>query len=263
MEVKATPNELQTKTGTEQVDQKKTDILQPGIKKILWGGSGLLVLLLILTFALPAGRILFFTGSMLSLVTLVVIAMQSLIYSGQWKAMNEALAEAKRQTEIAGASFTINSQAYVCVHDARLDLETATIFVLFENLGKIPAEDISVEIEMNLKIPEAIGKGNAHRKDSYEWGALIQLFSGQLKLELRIPPEKWLTIEQHPFLNDDRAKLTLNGTLTFYDGFLPREPKRTHFALRYRPTEKRWFVQRIIAAETKSNETQENDNAEQ
>src|SRR5688572_20501776 len=94
------PNEeLQTKGHSVQIEQNKSEVLQPGVKRILWGGGGLLALLLVFTFALPAGRILFLTGSLLSLVTLVIIALQSLIYSGQWKAMAESLAIERAKTD--------------------------------------------------------------------------------------------------------------------------------------------------------------------
>jgi hypothetical protein len=93
------PNALQTKSHADQIEQKKSEVLQPGIKRILWGGSGLLVLLLVFTFALPAGRILFFTGGLLSVVTLVIIALQAYIYSGQWKAMAEGLAIERAKTD--------------------------------------------------------------------------------------------------------------------------------------------------------------------
>lgn len=85
------PNEDHANPNAVQKTNNESYISQPGIKGILGGSVSLLALLVAFTFALPAGRILFFTGGFLSLVTLVVIALQSVIYSGQWNAMREGL----------------------------------------------------------------------------------------------------------------------------------------------------------------------------
>jgi hypothetical protein len=93
------PNENHANPNAIQKTNDESYISQPGIKGILVGSVGLLALLVAFTFALPAGRILFFTGGFLSLVTLVVIALQSVIYSGQWKAMRAGLEMERAKTD--------------------------------------------------------------------------------------------------------------------------------------------------------------------
>jgi hypothetical protein len=142
------PNELQKNPDTEQIEQKESEILQPGVKRILWGGGGLLALLLVFTFALPAGRILFFTGGLLSLVTLVIIALQSLIYSGQWKAMAEGLAIERAKTDPRLRVVGVTAEKFKVG-------ERPIYIVTIANDGLLPATDVRthMSIEINDERP--------------------------------------------------------------------------------------------------------------
>lgn len=84
----------------EPADNKK--VVDTGLKRTFIGGGVLLLVLLVFTFAQRAGRIPFFTENLLSLLVLVVIALQTYIYHRQEKVMREGLEETRnllRQNE--------------------------------------------------------------------------------------------------------------------------------------------------------------------
>lgn len=127
------PNENHANSNADQERHKKRNVLKPGIKRILWVGLILLVGLLVSTFWLASGRILFFTGSFLSLATLTVIALQSITYSGQWKAMDEGLAIERNKTnprlriaEVTAEDFEVGKRPFYVVTIANDGLLAAT-----------------------------------------------------------------------------------------------------------------------------------------
>jgi hypothetical protein len=81
------PQTKQAGTAQQKVGKKKKNVLNSGMKRIFIFGAGLLIVLLIFTFAQAAGRIPFFTENLLSLLVLVAILVQAYIYGGQWRVM--------------------------------------------------------------------------------------------------------------------------------------------------------------------------------
>ncbi len=250
------PNELQTKTDTEQIDQKKTDILQPGVKRVLWGGGGLLVLLLILTFALPAGRILFFTGSLLSLVTLVVIAMQSMIYSGQWKAMvdtvdrsDKMLEAMKRQEKITADALVISNRASVGVHSIEWDKQAKIIFVRIENIGLVPAEQINLMVEIiaflnlsdvDLRLgPDKVRGFVRLPLVEQDYGS-TKLFKGAMPITRHFKVEGNLLPKEISLIEAGRGNLIVHGRISYQDGFTGQLRQETQFLFYYNPEGNFW-----------------------
>jgi hypothetical protein len=208
------PNDLQTKTNAEQIEQKKSEVLQPAVKGILWGGGGLLALLLVFTFALPAGRILFFTGSLLSLVTLVIITLQSLIYSGQWKAMGESLAIERAKTdprlriaEVTAENFEAGKRPFYIVTIANDGLLAAT----------------GVKIHMGIEI------GNEKPMD---WiNDVVVTIPANGREHYFIHSSSWLSREQ--FEGFDNSNVSLRVV-----GFFEYSPVGiTNFCYKYVPTQ--------------------------
>ena len=81
------PETDQTDSNQKKVGDKKKQVFDPGMKRILGWGLAALAVLLVFTFVQRAGRIPFFTENFLSLVLLMVIVVQACIYSRQWEVM--------------------------------------------------------------------------------------------------------------------------------------------------------------------------------
>jgi hypothetical protein len=148
----------------------------------------------------------------------------------------------------AGDSLRINAQAYVCVRDIQLDLVKDRIFIEVENLGRVPASSIEVEVWLEIRGLFELGiKSPAPFHNIYKYGEKTELFSGNLPINIRIPHDQWLKPDDIRHIKSGAGSLIAEGLITFYDGFLPREPKRTHFAFKYRLSDKKWFPQRIVS----------------
>ena len=81
------PETDQTDSNQQKEGDKKKQVFDPGMKRIFGWGLVALAALLVFTFVQRAGRIPFFTENFLSLVILVIIAIQAYIYSRQWEVM--------------------------------------------------------------------------------------------------------------------------------------------------------------------------------
>lgn len=173
-------------------------------------------------------RMKFFTDSALGLLVFVIVAVQAYIY--QW------------QAKIMGDSLRIGSQAYVCIGDIKVDLEKDRVFVEIENLGKVPASNIAVDILLTLKIPPKFKRKDAEFDAAYRFIG-SELYAGNLPLTFRVPHNLWLGEEDIGLFKSGRADLLASGTIHFWDGFEPREIRHTPFAFVYRLTEKRFFPQ--------------------
>jgi hypothetical protein len=215
----------------------------------------------------------FIAQSGLSWLIFLAVVAQAIIYfsqrnlmARQWQAMLDALEQTRQQTQIARVSLSISSQAYVCVHSIKLDLDKERIFIEVENLGRVPAHSIEVGVWLRLEIPPKLKRKHAGFQNIYKWGRQTELFPGNLRIKVRIPLKLWLGGEDIALIKSGHGRLIAEGLITFYDGFLPREPKNTNFAYVYRLTEQEWFPQRILSPEeleekkTKEKNTGQNPN---
>jgi len=199
---------------------------------------------------------------------LIAVAIQAYIYQRQrklmqrqWLAMRRSLTQAREQTKIAGDTLRISTQAYVCVRDIKLDLVKDRIFIEVENLGRVPADSVEIHVWLRLEILPELGLKNATHQEVFTFGRKTALFSGNLPINIRIPHAKWLSPDHVGYVKSGVALLIAEGLITFYDGFLPPEPKKTHFAFAYRLGDKKWLPQRILSPEELEAETkQENTN---
>ncbi|HXQ72183.1 MAG TPA: hypothetical protein VN844_16930 [Pyrinomonadaceae bacterium] len=108
------PKNTQADSDQHKID-KKTEILDPGMKRIFAFGLVVLFLLLIFTFAQESGRIPFFTQNFLSLLVLVAIAIQAYIYRRQWEVMERQGNEIERQSEQAREHAIHTLRAYISI----------------------------------------------------------------------------------------------------------------------------------------------------
>lgn len=153
------PNNAQEKCNGNEIADDKKKVFDPGIQRILWGASGLLIVLLVFTFTQRTGRVPFFTQNFLSLVVLVVIAIQAYIYRGQWQAMQDSLertdkviTEMEQQRTLAETSAIIAQRAYVVAKVRGIGERDNTLqFRLrIQNGGNTPANNVCVSYICNL-----------------------------------------------------------------------------------------------------------------
>jgi hypothetical protein len=133
------PDSTHKNGSTGNKDQKKNYVLDPGIQRILLAGAGLLIVVIVGTFFLPAGRILFFTQNFLALVVLVVIGIQAYIYSGQWRAMQDSLKAIGEQINIGRQQtdwMRIQAQAMTSQIEI-LNSQTSAMILSLEETRKI------------------------------------------------------------------------------------------------------------------------------
>jgi hypothetical protein len=229
--------------------QKNTDFGE--LRWVLIGGAWAFIGLLLAAVAWPnlAERMKFFTSNLWILVTAFAVIAQVVIYRKQWSVMQNALRQTEKQTTIAAIALEVGSQAYVCVHSIDLDLAKDRIYIEIENLGRVPADSVQVELWQKLEIPPKFHRKDAAFQSLQGWGEKTGLFPGNLRISMRLPLDLWLGREDIALIKSGDAKLIVEGVITFYDGFLPRKPKDTHFAFEYRLTEKKWFPLRILSPE--------------
>jgi hypothetical protein len=256
-------------------------------------GAGLLVGFL---FGVSAGleeiteRTKFIAGNVLSVLALIVIVLQSLIYHRQRDIMEKQLRLMRSQTNSLALqaqisldqrdltegqartmdkSLVFGTRAYVGVHSIVFDPHKKRIFLQIENIGKVPAKNIQVTLEMLIRIPEHLMPSPApdgtrrgweyiegNRPDHPggaplgEWELRIpwlhpygrtQLFPGSLKIGIMIRLDEviYLTPQQYGAITAGHAKLIVRGIITYSDGF--HKGKRTEFAFRYYLRDNLWI----------------------
>lgn len=173
----------------------------------------------------------FVIGASLNLFLLVAVIAQACIYWAQrnlmrqqWNAMQQALAEARQQTKIAGDSLVISQQAYVGIHSVRADLQAdKAITITIENIGKAPAKDIRLVVTVvRLLAKEA---GSREKSWQMDWKT-TQLFPGNLKLGVWLELGDWLTDHELLLVTKADAFLHIEGRISYSDGFGHKEPTR-------------------------------------
>lgn len=210
----------------------------------------------------------FFAQNTLSWLIFLAVIVQAVISSKQWRAMHDGLdrtdtviekmqlqldtmqdtlEQTKRQADIAGDALRISTQAYVCIRNIELDPTKDRIFIEVENLGRVPADNITIDVWLRMETPPELNLKTPTHQERFIFGEKTALFSGNLPINVRIDHEKWLNSVEVGHVKSGLGLLIAEGLITFYDGFLPREPKETHFAFAYRLGDKRWYPQRILS----------------
>jgi hypothetical protein len=184
--------------------------------------------------------------SIFSLAIVIIVIGQTHINARQARALDVQEEIFHKQSEIMGHALRIQTQPYVCVHSITLDHSQYTIYIEVENLGTVPADSIQMDLWFKLERPPDL---NLAHQERLEWGRKTELYRGNLRLSSRFRLDTWLNTNQFTLITMGQALLTVEGLITFYDGFLPRDPRYTHVAFEYRLAQKRWFPRRIWSPE--------------
>jgi hypothetical protein len=122
----------------------------------------------------------------------------------------------------------IAQRSYVGVASLTADLKERQIILMFENVGRIPANKIKVDVREVRRKPGKPSHGSINPINYFEGQ---QLFPGSLKMQVVIP----LTDFQLTEINDIAAKketLYVSGTIEYDDGF---GTQKTAFGFEYKP----------------------------
>lgn len=165
----------------------------------------------------------------ISLAALFVIIKQALIYDQQRELMSQTQRAMDEQTSI----IRVSQRSYVGVASITADLNERQIILAFENVGRIPADNIEVEIW------ESRRKAGENSLGSITRVKQKRLFSGSLKMEVVIPLDK-LQVADISDIAARREKLYVIGKIEYEDGFGRQE---TEFAFEYGPPpNERWIA---------------------
>lgn len=166
-----------------------------------------------LRFAQAATVVVGIAAVLISLATLIVVRRQTWIYDEQRKLMAE-------QRDITRKS----ERAYVGVAMLDADFKSGKVSVLLQNVGRIPATKINVELLESRHRPDRSGIGTM-APQPFEGE---QIF-GTLKMRLSLP------LDLQPGEADDiiakRETLTVVVTIQYHDGFDMAE--KTEFRFRF------------------------------
>jgi len=187
-------------------------------------------------FTITTERIKFWTESFLSAAVLAAIIVQAYVYfrqrdvmERQWQAMQDALAQAKEQTRIAGDSLVIGTRSYVGLHSIDLNKDSKTIFIKIENIGRVPSDSINVFVDMLTNMPkERVTENETVRpwcrvEHRSNFGGM-QLFPGTLQFIIPIRLRA-LSDEEIDLIVQGPGSLIIRGTIDYTDGFGPQQTR--------------------------------------
>jgi hypothetical protein len=161
----------QTNNGSGEVSKKDDSASHAtiraeyfGLRWIIIGGCVVLTALLFISIYLPylTERVKFFTVNFLSLLVLIIIAIQAFIYRRQWEAMQGQLKVMNRQSELMNESLKegiktreLENRAYVTIKDNIVDqpmkaAEGQTIIFILNNSGRTPAINVTTKYAVIL-----------------------------------------------------------------------------------------------------------------
>lgn len=227
-------------------------LLPVGLKWILKTVTAALIILLVISVLMPhlAERVKFFTANSLNLFLLFAVIVQAYIYrrqweimEEQWKAVNEQVEIMRKQARSMDESVVFGLRAHVGVGSIKFDLDRKRVFIEIENIGKVPAKDIKLEVILSVKIPQefisripvAQKVGRPFQFMQIDTGAEYggtKLFPGSLPITFVVHLDNdLLDNDQYGLITAGHAKVVVNGLITFHDGF--NSGKKTPFSFRY------------------------------
>jgi hypothetical protein len=183
----------------------------------------------------------------------------------------------RKQAKTMDEAFKIPNRAYVGLHSIDFDVNARRIIILVENIGRLPADDIVINLRLEIGMPEnlkqcirpdrkiAAGAQGGERvfdvnlPDS-KYGK-FKLFQGNYKIPImiRFEREENLTEAEFAQIASGNARLTVYGNISFTDGF--NSGQKSKFALRYFLRGKVWIPQYIPSPrDAKKKATQERSN---
>lgn len=168
-------------------------------------------------------RMKFFTESALAWLVFVVVAVQAYIY--------------KQQAKIMGDALVIGHMAYVSIHSIESDMKTgAPIAIRIENVGKVPAEEIEVHIELACVVkPKIMNTPTPPRPQWYtrtQHFGRMKLFCGNFKIPMLIGANNMFFSEELDLIVKNCVAVVIRGRIGWQDGFQQRR-QEVEFAFFY------------------------------
>ena len=154
-----------------------------------------------------------------SLVALLVIIAQAIIYNQQRQIMH-------RQVKVTEESLHISERAYVGVASLTANLAQGEVLILLENSGRIPAKNIRVEAQEYRVTANVVGS-----KTKFNAGS-VSLFPGSYKMRVIVSMNKFRP-EEIDAIQVKAESLVIAGKIQYEAGFGVEES--TDFAFEYSP----------------------------
>ncbi len=185
----------------------------------------------------PADRAKFLTESILSLLVLVAIIIQTRIYFIQRDLMRKQWEEMRSQSGKMGEALMLGNRASVSVHSIAINKEKRAVLLKIENTGNTPAEEISIFLKLFSFAPARFLKYGEVRQKTKESSVTedygrTQLFKGNLPILLTFYLADW-TDKQFRLITDGVDSLSILGYVSYRDGFSSQRQKRTEVVFDY------------------------------
>lgn len=188
---------------------------------------------------------------------------------GQLTAMERQEQAMRDQAKLMDRSLVFGTRAYVGVHSVTFEPQRKRIILQVENIGRVPAKDIQVIVELMIRIPdhlmpppapdgtrrgwefrEGVRPSNPGGTPLGEWELRIpwvhpygrtKLFPGSLRIGIviRLGEVLYLTPQQYDAITAGHAMVFVRGIITYSDGF--HKGKKTEFAFRYYLRDDLWI----------------------
>lgn len=179
-----------------------------GLRRIVVVALFIFIVLLLVGIFLPnmKERVKFLTESTLSLLILLVVAVQAYIYTRQWEVMQEQ----KRM-------MTIGERAYLGIKDVKVNTpimnNTLVVNALFFNGGRTPAINVDRKFQIGL----------VKETRQFDWNAIPDLAEASFSI-LPAGAERWVTFPHVPITPEKFAdfeagtrRIHVSGELRFTD----------------------------------------------
>jgi len=271
---------------TEPHDSPKHNKDKKDSQRGLWIiiGVGIAVLLIVIIVGavfVDSQKIRFITEFSLTVALATLVGVQAYIYRKQWDAMErqgkamqdglertdkvidkmEAQSEIlRKQAKSMDESVVFGLRAYVGIHSIGINFLTNRLHIQVENIGRVPAKDVRVDVQMEVAIPpKCMPEGYDLSLGAYVFTTKLipfhygeaKLFPGNLNINIIIPIKRWLSEglsdEQIHLITQGDARLIVRGNINFCDGF--NADKNTPFALRFSPQADCWLPHPILSPE--------------
>lgn len=213
-------------------------------------------------------RLQFWVGFMFSFLAFVVLLVQSIIIARQAEfmeqqsdamresvertdtiieEMRQQLVAMKREAGAAEDALVISNRASVGVHSIEYDKATKVILVRIENIGLVPAERITLYLEMLVGMYlEDANRGDDVRgflrfRDRNEGGyGSTKLLRGNLQITRPFYVAGNLSPREIELIEKGSGNLSIRGWITYRDGFIGQPEQRTDFFFFYEPRGNYW-----------------------
>jgi hypothetical protein len=179
-----------------------------------------------------------FIESIFSLAIVIVVVVHAIMYYKQAQAMDA-------QLKVSSDALIVGHQAYVgiCSIEDRTTPQGDVILITLENIGHVPADEISIDVHLNgLLLDRAMIPPDTRQQFGHvtsEHFGRTKLFPGKLKIEVVLPYDRYTRQSERMLIEAGRMVLYVWGKITYRDGF--SKDKETEFSF-YHRRDGRWMV---------------------